>query len=447
MGKHLNQEYYLLYIRFALFLAFARMRWLFMFEQLIIKKSSVIQRLQSSKFKSLLDKYAEYLFSKKYSKGSIGHYQRAAEHFFYWLESKKLTLPLRIDEPLIQKFLNQHIPVCKCPMPAPRDRDDLRAALRLLIRVQPIEFQTKVPNDKISVVLEEFNNHLIDVCGLTKSTCLYHKRHIKIFLKHFFKSNSLSWDRLNPQNIRDFLYNNLQQYKGKTLSLFVYSLRTFFKFLQFRGIENTSSLIAALPQAYNYKHDPLPEYLDKEEVSKLIKTFDLTTALGKRDYAIITCILELGLRGHEVANLRLDDINWREQTLQLPRGKTRQSYVLPMTTKFMGSLVKYLRYGRPQTTSRQIFVYHRAPVGEGIISKTVTETVRRAFVRAKLTSTKSGSHILRKTFATHLLQKGATIKEIADLLRHKSIETTILYTKVNFPQLAQVALPWPEELL
>lgn len=443
--KYSYQEYYLLYIKFNVFLVFAMIERLFMFEQ-VIKMPHVIRRLESSKFKYLLDEYATYLISKRYSDGTIGHYRRAAEHFFYWCETRKLTSPLLIDEPLIQKFLTQHIPICKCPMPAPTDRDDLRGALRLLMNIQPIKVVKQKSHNRINLIIEEFNNYLAHVRGLAKNTLLYHNRHVKMFLEHFFKDKPLSWDRLNPQNIRDFLYNNLQQNKGKTFSLFIYSLRTFFKFLQFKGVENSSSLIAALPQLYNYKHDPLPEYLDEEEINKLLSTFDLNTALGKRDYAIIICILELGLRGHEVANLKLDDINWREQTLQLPRGKTRQSYILPITKKAMNSLVKYLQYGRPQTTSRQVFVYHRAPVGEGIMPQVVTEVIRRSFIRAGLTPTTPGAHILRKTFATNLLQKGATIKEIADLLRHKSIETTMLYTKVNFSQLIQVALPWPEDL-
>ena len=118
-------------------------------------------------------------------------------------------------------------------------------------------------------------------------------------------------------------------------------------------------------------------------------------------------------------------------------------WLLPITTKLRDALIVYLQFGRPKTAARQVFVYHRAPVGKGILPRVVTETIRRALLRAGIKTIKAGSHILRRTFATNLLKKGASIKEIADLLRHKSIITTSVYTKVDFEMLSQVALPWP----
>lgn len=419
-----------------------------MFEQ-SIKMPYVTRRFQKlSKYKFLLDKCSEYLIQNRYSDVSIGHYRRALEHFLLWIQREKLRS--KLNEALIKEFISEHLPNCQCTTPCPRRIMDLRPALNLLLRVQESEFPNKksrlTPMSKIDVVINEFNEYLVHVCGLSDRTCIYHRRHLRILLTSFFKKGRVRLNYLNPTNIRNFLYDNLQHYKRRSLGVFIYSLRTFFKFLQFKGIGNTY-LIASLPKIIEWKSAALPEYLNKQEVDQLFNVINRNQALGKRDYAMITCMLELGLRACEVANLKLKDINWRNKILYLPRGKTRQFQSLPMTQLVIDSIVAYLKSGRPQTTSHQVFVYHRAPVGKGIIPKVVTEVVRRAFVRAGLKPIISGAHILRRTFATNLLQNGATIKEIADLLRHRTINITSIYIKVDLVNLSQVALPWPEEVL
>jgi site-specific recombinase XerD len=154
----------------------------------------------------------------------------------------------------------------------------------------------------------------------------------------------------------------------------------------------------------------------------------------------MTC---LGLRSGEVARLSLDDINWRAAILQIPKTKSGRGSILPLPDKVGQAITDYLRV-RPSTQERRVFVRHRRSVGEAITSSAVGITVRRAFKRAQLDAASMGSHILRHTMATNLIRKGATLKEIADVLRHRHIDTTFIYTKVNVPMLAQIAMPWPE---
>jgi site-specific recombinase XerD len=374
-------------------------------------------------------------------------YRNSAEHFLHWLESKNLTLPLLLNKSIIDEFLNNHIPVCQCHLPAPRRRRDLHAALYLLMRMQQEQFPSKPDLNNLSEIdrmVKEFDDYLVKACGLAEGTRLYHCHHVKVFLNKFFSKGVLHLDQLKPIKILSFLYENMPSYKRRTFGLFVYSIRSFFKFLQFKGL-CSANFVSVLPRIVEWKHGALPECLNPEELKKLFAAFDRSTSLGKRDYAMITCMVELGLRGYEVANMKLEDINWRDQTLRLSRGKTRQEYLLPIPQSMSDALIDYLQYGRPKTTSRQIFVYHRAPVGKGIKSKIVTDTVRRALHRTNSIHHSIGANLLRRTFATKLLTKGVKIKEIADLLRHRSINTTTIYLKVDFNQLRQVALPWPED--
>lgn len=407
-----------------------------------IKMQHIINRLNKlKKYHDLLNKFSDYLTTLHYSYASIRHYRCAIEHFLLWNRKKNL----KINRKTVDIFLEKHIPMCKCSIPAPKKISDLRPALRLILKINQSE---RLDNDKITEIdklINEFDNHLLSVCGLCDNTRKYHRRHVKIFLNYFFKNAHIHLKKLNPTNIRNFIYQNLTHYKRRTLGVFVYSLRSFFRFLQFKGLIKPQ-LILALPNIIEYKASALPEYLSKKEIKKLIGVLDRGSRLGKRDYAIITSILEIGLRACEVAHLTLDDINWDDQTFSIARGKTHQSYILPMTIKMRNAIITYLKYGRPKTTSREVFVYHRSPVGKAIIPKVVSELVRRALIRAGIKPLIAGSHLLRKTFATKMLQSGATIKEIADLLRHRSIATTSIYAKVDFSKLIQVALPWPQEI-
>ncbi len=108
-------------------------------------------------------------------------------------------------------------------------------------------------------------------------------------------------------------------------------------------------------------------------------------------------------------------------------------------------LVAYLRNGRPQTQERRIFVRHCKPIGDVLSGSAIGAIIRRGFQRASIKISSSGTHILRHTVATHMIQQGISIKEVADILRHQSIDTTAIYAKVNLPMLFEVALPWPEK--
>lgn len=145
------------------------------------------------------------------------------------------------------------------------------------------------------------------------------------------------------------------------------------------------------------------------------------------------------MRCIEVANLQLENIDWRLGALHLPKGKTRQENVLPLTILLTKALIDYLQHGRPTTDKRSVFVCHHAPFGYGIAKETVRGIMRRAYKKAGLNIT--GTHILRRTLATKLLHNGSSLKDITDILRHRCIDTTTIYTKIDLPNLAQVSLP------
>jgi site-specific recombinase XerD len=154
----------------------------------------------------------------------------------------------------------------------------------------------------------------------------------------------------------------------------------------------------------------------------------------------------MGLRAGEVAAIRIDDLNWQQGTLRIGSGKSRRADVLPLPVLTGRAIVQYLRRGRPESSNRTLFVRHRAPFDAPVTSAIVRCTVRLAFSRSGQAERYTGTHLLRHTAASQMLCAGATLKEIADVLRHRSLDTTTIYTKVDLPRLTAVAAPWPGRL-
>ncbi len=221
------------------------------------------------------------------------------------------------------------------------------------------------------------------------------------------------------------------------------SLRCYFRFLQFKG-KCSRNLIGAVPTIPNWKLATIPKTMTKEQLSMFMASFNRKTPYGQRDYAIALCFLELGLRASEVRGLLLDDIDWKNSTVTICATKTLNSRILPLPVRLGKALACYLKNGRPKTDSRNVFTRRTAPKDNPVTVHIVREAMRRAHKRAGLLDQFTGTHIFRHTLATTMHQKGATLKEVADILGHKCIDTTTIYTKVNLPMLAKVALPWPE---
>ncbi|MGB5406542.1 MAG: site-specific integrase [Thiogranum sp.] len=189
----------------------------------------------------------------------------------------------------------------------------------------------------------------------------------------------------------------------------------------------------------------LPRCLDEQQLKQVLEGFDRSSPCGQRDLAMVLCLSTLGLRPRELAELRLEDIDWRVGTLRLSTRKTRRGAVLPLPREAGEALVTYLQKGRPETTERRVFVQHgnRRP-GTAISAPAITAAVVRAIRRAGVDSPLGGAYVFRHTVAGRLVKRGAPLKEVADFLGHQSLDTTTIYAKLDLPALQDVALPWPE---
>lgn len=290
---------------------------------------------------------------------------------------------------------------------------------------------------------EAFHTHLRVVHGASPKTCDLYKRGVIDFLKAKYGKKSIDLSALHPLDLISFVTEHSSKYKPKTTQLLASSLRRFLLFLQLHGLCD-ARLAEAIPTVANHKLAVLPATLSEEQTTRLLSSFDQSSAIGLRGYAVVSCLTYLGLRADEAARLSLEDIDWRAATLQIPKTKPRRPEVLPLPKPVGHAIAVYLQRGRPATPERRIFVRHLRPVGEPLTSSAVRSLIRRAFLKADLDTASKGTHILRHTLATQMIRKGASLKEIADVLRHRHLDTTFIYTKVDLPMLAEVAMPWPE---
>ena len=194
-----------------------------------------------------------------------------------------------------------------------------------------------------------------------------------------------------------------------------------------------------------WKQEGIPAVMTKEQLERFLASFDRSTPIGCRDYAMVLYMTELGLRVSEVTEISLDDIGWRNGVIKIRVPKPRNKRLLPLPRRVGQATVRYLKRGRPESRFRQVFLRHRPPHGRPVSTELIRGVVRRAYERSGCPESWTGTHVLRRTAATRLHCEGASLKEIADLLGHQSIDTSAIYTRVNIRQLASVAMPWPGE--
>jgi integrase len=326
----------------------------------------------------------------------------------------------------------------------------MHAALRHLLRV--LRADARIParllgrSHAIHEELERFTSHLERVAGLAAKTSADRRWWVEQFLAGRFGCGPIAIHRLTVRDIADYLEGHgtrRQRYAPGTVGIRSSALRSYLRFRAARCGDRVDALIAAIPRVASWRLDSLPSHLTPDETVRFLGAFDRHDTNGQRGYAMARCMLDLGLRASEVTNLKFDDLNWQDGTVRIGAGKSRRVDILPLTVLTGQAIAEYLQHGRPPNSSRAVFVRDRAPVDAPLTTEIVSHAMETAFARSGLGGHCTGTHILRRTTATQLRRSGASLKQIADVLRHRSLDTTTIYTKIDHPQLATVAAPWP----
>ncbi|MCU0768374.1 MAG: tyrosine-type recombinase/integrase [Burkholderiaceae bacterium] len=328
--------------------------------------------------------------------------------------------------------------------PVQRDRRNCSAALGHLLVVLRAQGAIAAPASSATPVddeLRHYDEHMDHVHGLAPKTRSAALRIAGRLLLQRFGDGAVDFSAIKAEHVRRFFAQQAKLYsKPASAAAVVAALRSYFRYRATLG-DAVHRLIGAVSYPASWRLASLPKTLTAEEIKQLIGSLGQAGRSLRRADAIVRCALDLGMRSGEVARLSLDDIDWRAGTITLRRTKSRREDVLPLPATTAEAIAAYLQFERPKTSNRAVFVRHIAPRDDPVGPDLVRKTIRQAYARAGLPYTRS--HLLRHTMANRLLAGGSSLKEVADVLRHRSLNTTLIYAKLDSRNLVEVALPWP----
>ena len=409
-----------------------------MFTETHLADLTHLDSLVDNPLSSIAVAYVDALNAQHYTRFTIERYVNCVIHFGCWLNAEGVELQ-GINQAVIHRYLHDLLLLSSATSSDPIKMD--RAALKHLLPFLPQHYSV-ITKSPIEAELERFTDYLLNICGMSPQTCVNRCQHVGAFLSHRFYSEAPIFAQISGVDIEAFFQHIALKWRPVSLAVVGTSLRSYFRFCALQG-HPVSALSAFIPKIASWSPATLPKVLSDAQVDSFLKVFDYADPVGMRDYAIARCLLDIGLRGHEVTYLKLDSVDWRNATLTISSNKSKRVQQLPLPVSTGQAIAQYLFKGRPLTLSRILFVRHRAPFDQPLSVPAIRNAMNRAFVRCGLRNQFCNTHVLRSTTATRLQKAGASIKEIADLLRHQSLDTAKTYARVDLERLRTVALPWP----
>lgn len=399
-----------------------------------------IRAIRSGPSGALIERFAEELFRRGYAEISARRHIRAAEHLMRWAGRLGLSHH-ELNDGVLQRF-GEHLGRCRCGRYSCAKHVDVVNGARLFVRhlqgVTEPAVHERPPVPEEPELLKAFGAWMREHRG-TSDRGLYN---YSLPLRELLKSVGEDPRKLDARCLRQFVLRQSQG--GKWVARRCRSaLRMFLRFLTAEG-HCRAGLLGAIPLVAHWSLASLPRYLPAEDVERLIASCDRSSPVGKRDRAILLLLARLGLRAGDIVQMRLGDVDWKSAWLHV-NGKSRRQTRLPLTHEVGQAIATYLQSARPPAPTDALFLRSRAPLRALGSHCAVSVIVASAFRRAGIKRPGRGAaHLLRHSVASSMLRHGASLQEISVLLRHRSIETTQIYAKVDVTALRQIAQPWPE---
>jgi integrase/recombinase XerD len=369
-----------------------------------------------------------------YAPFSGGNLLRVVAHFSRWLDDHRLGLD-QLSEERVASFMAHRRQQGYTQFLTPRA---LRPLLDYLRRIGIVIRPAGVAEGPIDRLLREYAQYLSRERCLGASTIRGYTDFVRVFAKAHFGREHSRWHELSPLDITEFVMDASRRSSIGCCKNTITRLRSLLRFLHVRG-HVPRDLSGCVPAIAGWRLAWLPRGLDPDQVDGLLRQGEHRSAARCRDAAMVRLLVRLGLRAGDAAALTLDDLDWRAGEIVV-RGKGRRQSRLPLPHDVGRAIAAYLRR-RPRGATRKVFLRSRAPY-HGLSPGGVVSAVRGALRRAGVTS--GGAHLLRHTAATQMLRKGASLSEIAHVLRHRHIDTTAIYAKVDLSSLTSLVQPWPE---
>ena len=393
-----------------------------------------LRRLYSGPLGTYIDPIAAWYFEHGYERSYISASLKSVDHFGRWVDRQGLQLR-DINEHLIGRYVLQ--------MPR-RSHQGARVALvRLLalLREGGASPPPVVELGPAEILQDAFRRYLVEERGLATRTVGHYTEAARVFLTALFKQGRQDPSRWTAADVLTFVRQHARARSPVYMQHLCVGVRSFLRYLRFRG-KLRRELASSVPRIAHWRLGSLPKFLTSKQVERVLGRCDRYTVIGRRNYAILMLLARLGLRAAEVRSLSLDDIDWQNGQLTI-RGKGRPPEPMPLPKDVGTALAAYLTNGRPPSTSRAVFVRMIPPHIEFTGSGAITTMAAKALRTAGVDSPIKGTHVFRHTLATQMLNDGASLREIGQVLRHRDEDTTRIYAKVDMKRLRALTLRWP----
>lgn len=394
---------------------------------------------------ALVDEACLYLREAGYSKPMATRMRYRWNRLLRYARKRNVTY---FSSALAERFLKSR----PTPYETDHGRDRMRHAMRVLCEFAESgrhRQRKTMPRPALPDFMEgglsglaHFASHSLQWSKATVAGRLFWIRRFLLFL--LSKRSVDGWSDLTATDLPAYV-ETLSGFTWYTKSTAVNAIKACFRVLFVQGLL-PEPLHDRTPRFFAPRDAVLPTIWRRPEVDALLGAVDCSTAMGKRDYAILLLALRLGLRPCDIRALRLDDLHWECSTIKLVQQKTNASLQLPLSTEIGAALIDYLRHGRPKSPFREVFLRHLAPPTPFAKGAPLYDLVQRYRRKAGLPHRpRSGMSSLRHTLATRLLESNTPIETISSVLGHTSVETTHhYYLRVAPSSLRQAALD-PEE--
>jgi site-specific recombinase XerD len=386
-----------------------------------------------------VDSFVNQLRDKGYVPASVSIKKSIVMAFFRWSQSKRIGIE-DLCKDHVEAFVKRRSPIAFSAVES--------RALRQFLAHMRIERGLPVLTvDKSASPADELTQRYIDYLrserGLAKNSILVYAPCVRDFcIYRLAQTGDLAFGTLDAETIHMFLLERIAHRSSEPARLFTIALRSLLRFLFLRG-ETPRDLSPAVPMVRTYRQSTVPTVLTAEEVERVLSATDRSTPRGRRDQAILLLLARLGLRAAEIVSLELGDINWRTGEI-LVRGKGPRLDHVPLIADVGEAITIYLRKDRGASISRRVFLRLIPPRVGLTTSSSIDYIVRSALnVAGVHLRHRCVAHLFRHSLATRMIRHGASIAEIAEVLRHCSQSTTAIYAKVSFDALRTVARPWP----
>ncbi len=416
--------------------------------EIVFECNQTLKKLRSGPLGRLLEGFCQWLQDSRYRRRAIRYHIKNLVPFSEYLHRESDADRTQITEKDVEGFLKEYPSRCKTRGRGEKHLGRVRSSINrftdYLCQNGLFEQEQQAPSyqwlfDSYGEWLRRYQH----AASSTREARLHSLGKFLGWLGPHSTAEGLS--ELTADRVEKYFVEYAQGAGQSSRHSMQAALRTFFRFCFHKSYIH-QQLDHAVPTLRTYKLSTVPRGLSEEQALKVLESVDRSTKAGRRDFAILQLLYTFGVRGGQVRALRLEDVHWAKNQILFKALKNGKDSLLPLTAKVGESLLEYLQQARPHCPDPHVFLTCRAPYRPLLNSCNVSEIVHRHICAAKVEVPSNGAHAFRHCFASRMVQQGHSLKAVADVLGHRDLATTFIYTKVDFDALRQVAMEWPQGL-